>query len=49
MLHHAAKKGSLKTLKMILANCGDLLYGLDIGGNTALHYAAMGDDVGCIK
>ena len=40
MLHHAARKGSLEALKKILEISKDLLYEVDKGGNSALHYAA---------
>jgi ankyrin repeat protein len=41
MLHHAARKGALEALKKILERNPDLIYGVDIGLNTALHYASM--------
>ncbi len=49
MLHHAARKGSLKSLKVILQAyvkgnyaTGTGIYAVDVRNNTALHYAAMG-------
>ena len=41
LLHHAARKGCLESIKKILELIPDILYKVDVRSNTALHYAAM--------
>lgn len=40
MLHHAARKGSLESLRLILKHYPDVIRRVDVRSNTALHYAA---------
>lgn len=41
MLHHAARRGSLESIRKILELESSLIYEVDVRSNTALHYAAM--------
>jgi ankyrin repeat protein len=48
MLHHAARRGATKALQKILEKSPQLLYEVDIGRNSALHYAAMNSTLAVI-